>query len=215
MKVKRVYMYTLYERIWHWLQVLLIGLLLITGIEIHWPALHLFGFQRAVELHNVLAFIMIANAFLSLFYHLTTGEIRQFLPEPRELFGLMAKQARYYLQGIFRHQPHPLARDPKRKLNPLQQITYLALLNILLPLQVVSGLLMWGTQSYPGLLEPLGGLGWLAALHTLVAWLLFCFIIAHVYLTTTGRTPLALIRAMITGYEDLPQSEPQPEEAQP
>jgi Ni/Fe-hydrogenase b-type cytochrome subunit len=213
--VKRVYMYTVYERVWHWLQVLLIGLLLLTGIEIHWPRLQLFDFRHAVEAHNALAFILIANAFLSLFYHLTTGEIRQFIPEPRELFGLMAKQARYYLQGIFRHEPHPLAKDPRRKLNPLQQITYLVLLNFLLPLQVLSGLVMWGAQRYPRLLSLFGGLQTVAAVHTLGAWLLLSFIIAHVYLTTTGHTPLALIKAMVTGWEELEDRGSSPQETEP
>ena len=34
----------------------------------------------------------------------------------------------------------------------------------------------------------LGGLPYLAPFHTLIAWLLATFIVAHVYLTTTGAT---------------------------
>jgi thiosulfate reductase cytochrome b subunit len=32
--------------------------------------------------------------------------------------------------------------------------------------------------------------------------MMLVFLIAHVYLTTTGHTPLAHIKAMITGYEE-------------
>ena len=52
-------------------------------------------------------------------------------------------------------------------------------------------------------LPALGGLPFLAPFHTLVAWVFSAFIVAHVYLTTTGVTPLESIRGMVTGYEDV------------
>jgi hypothetical protein len=36
-----------------------------------------------------------------------------------------------------------------------------------------------------------------------VAWLFGSFILMHVYLTTTGATPLEAIRGMVTGYEEV------------
>jgi len=209
--MKRIYMYTLYSRIWHWLQALLIALLLLTGVELHWPAFALFGFATACELHELLAFVLIANAFLALVYYLATGEVRQLIPEPRELFSLMAKQTRYYLHGIFRGEHHPLNRHPERRLNPLQQVAYLLLLNVLLPLQVLTGLLMWGASRWPHLLDAVGGLQVVAGLHTLGSFFLGAFLVVHVYLATTGHTPLALIRGMITGWEEAEH----PEQAQP
>jgi thiosulfate reductase cytochrome b subunit len=115
----------------------------------------------------------------------------------------MVQQALYYLRGIFRAEPHPFEKTPDRKLNPLQQVTYLLLLNVLLPGQIITGALMWGAQRLPELTAQLGGLPLLAPLHTLIAWLFMAFIILHVYLTTTGPTPLANIRAMIGGYEQV------------
>jgi len=47
------------------------------------------------------------------------------------------------------------------------------------------------------------GLPWLAPFHTLLAWLFGTFIVGHVYLTTTGATPLEAIRGMVTGYEEV------------
>jgi thiosulfate reductase cytochrome b subunit len=74
---------------------------------------------------------------------------------------------------------------------------------VLLPLQVLTGLLMWGAQKWPQLTNWLGGLPFLAPLHTLVAWIFAAFIVGHVYLTTTGVTPLESIRGMITGWEEV------------
>ena len=45
--------------------------------------------------------------------------------------------------------------------------------------------------------------GAIAVLHTAGAFFLMAFVIAHVYLTTTGRTPTSNLEAMITGYEEL------------
>ena len=203
MSAGRIYLYSAYQRIWHWLQALVILLLMLSGLEIHSPETFVvFGFANAVELHIVLGFLLIVNAFLGLFYHLTTGRIREYLPEPHDFFSMAIRQALYYLRGIFRGDPHPFERRPGHKLNPLQQITYLAILNILLPLQTLSGLLIWGLQRWPEWAGAFGGLSLLAPLHTLVAWLFGAFIVLHLYLTTTGNTPTANIRAMITGWEE-------------
>jgi len=203
-RIERVYMYGVYERLWHWLQTLAIVALLFTGLIIHRPdTFGIFSFRYVVLVHNILAAILVANAFLALFYHLASGEIRQFLPRPVGFFDQAIEQARYYLGGIFKGAEHPFAKSPEKKLNPLQQITYFSILNVLLPLQVLTGLLMWGVQQWPDLAAKLGGLPFLAPFHSLVAWLFGSFIVLHVYLTTTGHTPLSSIRAMMNGWEDV------------
>jgi len=202
-----VYLYSLYERIWHWLMAGSILLLLWTGIEIHWvDTVPVLGFTRAVLVHNAIAAVLIANAFLSLFYHLVSQDIRQFIP-PRETFVQEAiAQARYYLNGIFVGAPHPVSKSAARKLNPLQQVTYLGLLNVLIPFQVVTGVLIWGAPRWPALSEAIGGLTIITPLHSIGAWLLADFIITHVYLTTTGHTPLSNLKAMISGNDEIDAS---------
>lgn len=199
---RRVYMYGVYERIWHWTMAAAIVALLATGLHIHFPAAAgLMSFPAAVAIHNVAAAILILNAALSLFYHVTTGEIRQFLPHPEGLVRRIAAQALYYTRGIFTGAAHPTAKSPARKLNPLQQITYAGLLNVLFPVQVVTGVLLWVGGVAPGLLAPVGGLSIVAPLHNLGSWLFLTFLVAHVYLTTTGHTPTENIRAMVGGWE--------------
>lgn len=203
-ELKRVYMYGVYERGWHWVQTAAILLLILTGLVIHRPdSFPIFPFAAMVVIHNALALILVINAALSLFYHLASGQIKQFLPEPKGFFNDSIKQALFYMRGIFKGAPHPMEKTPERKLNPLQQLTYLGLLNVLLPAQIITGILMWGVQHFPDLAGSLGGLPFLAPLHSLIAWLFGSFIIAHVYLTTTGHEPLAGISAMITGWEDV------------
>ena len=203
-ELKRVYMYAVYERFWHWLQTFAIVILLFTGLVIHRPDMFgLLSFPHVVTVHNVLAILLVVNAGLSLFYHLVSGEIRQYLPRPYGFFDDAILQAKYYLGGIFRGQGHPFEKRPDAKLNPLQQVTYFGILNVLLPLQIVTGVLMMGVQKFPQVAAGFGGLPLLAPFHSLVAWTFAAFIVGHVYLTTTGPRPLTSIRAMMNGWEEI------------
>jgi len=203
-KTKRVYMYTFYERLWHWVQVMTIFLLLFTGFVIHKPEMFgWFSFPYMVQVHNVLGFILFANAFLAVFYHLVSGEIKQYIPQPRGFFDQAVAQAGYYLKGIFRGDDHPFEKTPEKKLNPLQQITYFGLLNFLLPLQIITGLLIWSAQTWPDIAASLGGLPILGPVHSILAWLFATFIVLHMYLTTTGHKPLDGVRAMINGWDEV------------
>jgi thiosulfate reductase cytochrome b subunit len=202
---RRVQMYDIYERLWHWLQAGAILMLIFTGLVIHKPhVFSMFNFVYVVRIHNVLGFILLINAALALFYTVASGTIRRFLPAPKGFFGRAMAQTLYYTRGIFTGQPHPLEKTKEHRLNPLQQITYLVILNVLLPAQVVTGVLIWGMQRWPVLAESLGGLPVLAPLHTFLAWAFAAFIVMHVYLTTAaGETAGAGIKSMISGWEDV------------
>lgn len=207
---RRVKMYDAYDRLWHWLQASVILMLLFTGLIIHKPDVFgIFSFAYVVRVHNVLGFILLINAALALFYTLASGTIRRFLPAPDGFFGRAMAQTMYYTRGIFTGQPHPLEKTKEDRLNPLQQLTYLAILNILLPAQVVTGVLIWGMQEWPKLAENLGGLPVLVPLHTFLAWAFAAFIVMHVYLTTAaGETAGAGIKSMISGWEEVEVTTP-------
>lgn len=201
---KTVYMYEAYERFWHWLQTVAIVILLMTGLIIHRPDLFgVFSFRNIVTVHNVLAALLALNALISILWHVISGEIQQYIPHPYGFIDQMIAQAKYYIQGIFKHEPHPFHKSKQRKFNPLQMVTYIGLLGVLLPLQGITGMMMWLVQKVPSIQTWFGGLPFLAPMHTLMAWMFASFIVAHVYLTTTGVTPLEAIRAMVTGYEEV------------
>jgi Ni/Fe-hydrogenase b-type cytochrome subunit len=208
MSGNRKRIYTTYERTWHWIQTLSILVLLATGFHIHSPVrLPVPDLATMVWFHNVFGFIFLGNAFLGLFYYATTGAIQQYVPSREGFVAGVLAQVKYYTGGIFRGEPHPAKKTPERRLNPLQQLTYLGLLNVLLPLQIVSGLLMWGASRWPQVAGFLGGLPVLGGVHTLGAWLFLSFLIAHLYLITTGHTPLSNLEGMATGYEELEEHE--------
>ncbi|MEZ4653852.1 MAG: cytochrome b/b6 domain-containing protein, partial [Candidatus Eisenbacteria bacterium] len=204
---QKVYLYRRYERIWHWLMAGSILVLMMTGLAVHYSGSGTLPLPIAVRLHNVFAVILVVNAFLSLFYHVSTSTIRQFFPDRRGLLGRISEQAHFYVRGLFVGQPHPQPKSMDRKLNPLQQVTYLVLLNLLFPLQMLTGIAIWGIARWPGLADAIGGLSVVAPLHNAGSWLFLAFFVLHVYLTTTGHTVLSNIQAMIDGH-DLVEVEP-------
>ena len=48
-----------------------------------------------------------------------------------------------------RAKPHPFEKRPDSRMNPIQKATYFGILNVLLPLQILTGALMWGVQKLP------------------------------------------------------------------
>ena len=199
--MKREYVYRAFERFWHWTQAALIVMLGVTGFEIH-GTLHFFGFRQAVSLHNASAISFLVLIVFAIFWHFTTGEWRQYLPTREHLRA----QVNYYIFGIFRGAPHPTKKQVLSKLNPLQKLVYAGLKALVIPVMAVSGLL-YMFYRYPQRYElvslNVGGLKAIALLHTLGAFALVSFFIAHIYLITTGSTTTSNLKAMITGYEDL------------
>ena len=196
--MSRIVLYSVFNRIWHWSQALLIMLMALTGFEVR-GHFHLFGYLRAVNLHNGLAVALLVLILFAIFWHVTTGEWRQYIPTRSFLREMVA----FYLTGIFQGAPHPIRKERTAKLNPLQRLAYLGFKVLIIPVQVTTGALYF---FYPHL----NNAGWsasslsiIATMHVLGAFGLLAFLVGHVYLTSTGHTPLANLKAMLVGYEDL------------
>jgi thiosulfate reductase cytochrome b subunit len=202
----RMLTYGRFERFWHWMQAALVLFLAVTGFEIH-GSLTFLGYAQAVRYHTVAAQSLIVLIAFAAFWHLTTGEWRQYVPTT----ALLRAQIEYYAIGIFTGAPHPSRKSRLGKLNPLQRIVYLLLKLLAMPVMVGSGLL-YLLYRYPHRygIEALNvrGLQTIAAAHTAGAFFLVAFLVVHVYLITTGTTITSNLHAMITGYEETEDEAP-------
>ncbi|MEW6164868.1 MAG: cytochrome b/b6 domain-containing protein [Pseudomonadota bacterium] len=195
---ERIYIFKKFERFWHWSQAALIIFLMLTGFEVH-GAYRNFGFENAVCYHTTAAWTLVGLWVFAIFWHLTTGEWKQYIPTTEKVVAMM----RYYMSGIFKHAPHPFRQTTLRKHNPLQRLAYLGVLLFISPLIWVTGWLYlfydqwaaWGLGSLDLALVATG--------HVIGAFMMLLFFIAHVYLTTAGHTPTSHIKAMITGWEEV------------
>ncbi|MCU7798282.1 MAG: cytochrome b/b6 domain-containing protein [Candidatus Thiodiazotropha sp. (ex Semelilucina semeliformis)] len=195
----RAIFFTRFERFWHWSQSLLIILMLITGFEIH-GTYELLGFETAINVHTIAAWVLIGLWLLALFWHTTTGEWRQYVPADADS---MLAMVRYYSVGIFFGAAHPFHRRRAEKHNPLQRMAYLMLTMIISPVIWLSGLLYlfyqkWSVIGLQGLPLEL-----VALTHTLAAFAMLAFLVAHVYLAiSTSEKPFGHLKEMLWGYGD-------------
>lgn len=192
----RVVLYKRFERFWHWTQALLIIGLAVTGFEVH-GTFRLFGYAAAVDLHNTLALALIVLIVFAVFWHFTTGEWKQYIPTRK----FLREMAGFYLTGIFRGAPHPVRKSRTAKLNPLQRLAYLGFKLLIIPVQVTSGLIYFFYPELSARGWPVWTMKAAAGVHLMGAFFLLAFFVGHVYLTTTGHTPLTNIKAMIFGWE--------------
>ena len=188
----RVYIFKRFERFWHWAQAALVAFMLLTGFEIH-GTYRLLGWEQAAHWHTTAAWTLIGLWAFAIFWHFTTGEWKQYIPTTRNVLAVM----NYYLVGIFTGVPHPFRATPLSKHNPLQRLAYLLVKLVINPLIWVSGF------AYLYYNELALALRSIALAHTAAAFMMLIFAIAHAYLATTGHTPLAHIKAMITGWEEI------------
>ena len=193
-KMIKIYLYTRFERFWHWLQAFMIICLIVTGLEIH-GTYTLLGFQTAVKAHNFIGLSWLVLFAFFVFWLFTTGEWKQYIPTTKKLISVVF----YYAWGIFQGKSHPVRKSPGAKHNPLQRLAYLGLSAFLLPIQMISGLLYYLYNQLPGLYS----LPVLAGVHTIVALLLLNFLVVHIYMTTTGHSLFSHIAGMISGWEEI------------
>jgi thiosulfate reductase cytochrome b subunit len=156
-----------------------------------------------VEYHNFLGLTWIILFIFIVFWVLTTGEWRQYIPTTKKLFEVIG----YYSSGIFKGHPHPVQKSKEAKHNPLQRLTYLGLTAVLLTLQMGTGLLYWLYNDWAIWNLTFLDLRLLALIHLACAFAILSFIIIHVYMTTTGHTLTSHIAAMFSGWEEVEEGE--------
>lgn len=206
----RIYLHPLPVRIWHWLNAVAFVLLVLTGLQLRYVGLiDVVPFRIAVVVHNLVGFVLIANFFLWLGFYLSSDRIKVYHTEHNLLDyfrGTMA-QALYYGYGIFKGAPEPFQVTPYHKFNPMQSMTYQIIMLLLLPIQIVTGLLLWDLERFATVVAFLGGVRVIDTVHVLIFIFFVFYLPFHIYLATLGRTPMTRVREMIHGYEEAEDGE--------
>ena len=162
------------------------------GFSYHWPDEN--GWSR--YLHFEAAWILLLAGLLYIIHGLITKHFRRdLLPTSwRELPGSIAEHLRFKSSS----------EANTRAYNPLQRVTYLAVIFFLFPAEIWTGLAMSPsfTSAFPFVVDILGGQQSARTIHFFVAWSLMLFVIVHVAMVV--RTGFKRnMRGMITGGEGL------------
>lgn len=209
--MSKIYVNPLPVRIWHWANAVLFILLVATGVQVRYLDLVGFmSFEWAVKLHNWVGFALIGNFFIWLLFYLFSERNRAYHPEfnilkqARESFA----QMKYYAWGMFKGEHSPHRMDPYDKFNPLQRLLYQVLMLLLLPLQFATGIALWDIKRFQAWIDMAGGVRVVSTVHVLIFIFFVFYLLFHPYLATLGRTPMAHIRGMVTGYEEVEDEQP-------
>jgi len=207
--MNQIYLHALPVRVWHWINAGSFFALIATGIQIRYrDAIHLTSFKTAVDVHNFFGFALILNFCLWAVYYLLSGKLKVYLPDPnlKNFIRGSIRQARYYAYGIFVGEPNPHHATPDSKFNPMQQVAYFNIMLLFMPMQIVTGLMLWDIKLFSGGIAFAGGLKVVDMVHLFLSIFFTAFLFVHIYLATLGHTPWTHIKAMFTGYEEEPES---------
>jgi thiosulfate reductase cytochrome b subunit len=154
------------------------------------------GLALARDWHFLMAWLLVANGAVYLAFGMLSGHFRRDLAPAADQLT-----ARHILADIWDHVRLRVPRgDAARRYNVLQKLAYLAVIFLLLPVMVLSGLTMSPavTAALPGLLDLFGGRQSARTIHFLVANLLVLFVLVHVVEMLLAGA-VNQMRSMITG----------------
>lgn len=201
MSKRQVMMFSRFERLWHWSQMILIMTLLFTGFALH-GFFDVISFHDAVNWHTGAALTLLFIWMFAVFWLFTTGAWRHYVPTTKGLWRVV----RFYSYGVFRGEHHPYRKVYRRKHNPLQALAYLILKIVLFPGIWISGLLYLFYAFWAPVFE-VDALAWIALVHTAVAFAIATFVIVHMYMLTIGHSFMEHLKPMITGFDEVDLSE--------
>lgn len=151
--------------------------------------------------HLFFAWVLLINGALYLAYSLASRHLVRDLWPDRDDWRSIGASIRDHLR--FRH---PTGEAAKRY-NVLQKLAYLAVILVLLPLMILTGLGMspWANAVGPGWVDVFGGRQSARTIHFVSAWLIVAFVAIHVFqVIITGFWNN--LRSMITGRYRVPEA---------
>ena len=205
--MKKIFLTTVPERVFHWINAFCFVLLMITGFEIHFGAF-LTSMKWAIVIHDIVGLFLTAEFMVWLLYYLFSFRIRNFILGKEDGPTAIWIQIKFYLFGIFQGKEHPTEPSPQKKFNPLQKLTYCFIMFIISPLQIVTGLYLYVSISKWMTFDSSTILIW-SYVHVAGAFLGTAFLICHIYMATTGHRLFDNFKMMFTGYLEIPMNQPQ------
>jgi len=123
---ERLYLYPSLVRFWHFINAVLILVLIFSGISMQYsdPLRPILRFDIAVSLHNFSGILLTLNYFIFIIGNINSGNYRHYKIKLKGFGDRLKKQFTYYTYGMFRNMPPPFPVTKKSKFNPIKQITY-------------------------------------------------------------------------------------------
>ena len=201
---EKLYLYPIWLRVWHAINALVILILIATGISLQYSDANfeLLKFDISVTFHNIAGYIMAINYLFFVIANFKTGNVRFYRIKLKGLIKKLIKQANYYAFGMFKGEktPYPITKD--RKFNPLQKVTYVFFMFVIVPFLIVSGLALLFPEFIIPRVAGFSGIQLTAMLHAATGFLISLFLVIHIYTSTTGKPISANFKSIVNGYHE-------------
>ena len=214
-EIAAVYVWEWPVRFFHWMTVLSLTVLTITGFYLHRPFLvetssRAWAMGTARFIHELFGFILMSMVILRLYWFFAGNRWsrwRAWLPLTREQWRSIQSMALYY--SYRRHEPSPEIGH-----NSLATSTYLVI-GMLLVLECITGLVLYSVVRGSHLLTSLVGwiprmvdIQYIRATHYFVMFLFMAFVVHHVYsaILVSMESHNGLMDSIFSGWKFVPRS---------
>jgi thiosulfate reductase cytochrome b subunit len=170
------------------------------GLQYAGYGLNFMRFDLSVSLHNISAILLTASYLLFFIGNIVTGNGKFYKMRLNSIFKNVMIQGKYYTFGIFKGQKPPFPVSEENKFNPLQKLSYIVVMYLLMPVMFLTG---WALL-FPEIVLPKifgwSGLHMNDLLHIFSGYLISLFMFVHIYFCTFGATAGSNFRTMFTGW---------------
>ncbi len=194
---KRVYVWELAVRFFHWLTVLSLTLLVITGFIIANPpainqnveATNSFWFGYIRMIHMITGYVLIANVIFRLYWAFAGNQFanwRYFVPVSKKAWKNIFHVLKYDIL-LLKNKNHKLS-DVSIGHNHLAAFSYF-IMTLIFILQAMTGLALmadtsawWLPKMFHWIVDLFGGDIATRYVHHILTWIFMTFVVVHVYL---------------------------------
>jgi len=202
---KNFYHYPVWVRLWHVMNAILCLFLIVTGFSMLYSNPDnglVVGFKRAVSIHNVSGILLTVSYTLFLFGNLFTANGKHYLVAMKGTGKRLWQQGYYYVYGYFKGQKAPYPVDGEHKFNPLQQVSYVGVMYLILPMLFITGWAMMFPEFILKKFLRFSGIFLTDQFHVILGFLVVIFLFIHLYVSTMGKSALSNFRSIITGWQE-------------
>ena len=178
--------------------------LIVTGLNMQYSPVEnpMIEFQSAIAAHNIAGILIILSYGFFMIANALSPNKKHYIMKGKGLIDRLMKQSRYYAYGMFKGEAAPYPVTENEKFNPLQKLSYVGVIYLLLPVSMITGIALLFPELIIHEIWGLNGTMLTALLHMLMGFLLTLFLLIHLYFASLSKKKFANFKSMITGWHE-------------
>lgn len=183
--------HSIWIRVFHWINMIAITMLILTGFYIHAPeSFRLFNsMTTARTIHFCMAYLLCFGVVGRMYYMIAANDTKNLIYEPINDTKKLPSMLKYYM---FLADDHPYYG----KYNPGQKGMYTGVFAMAI-IMIITGFILYKPLTFGFMAGWLGGFLVVRIIHYVITWIFVLCILAHVYLDVAEG--IQILKSMFTG----------------